>query len=62
MMENWEKELEKYINSKEHKYTCIAYSEGQECCLEKKWIRRFIEKIIKEGGMKIRNGLTRDFK
>ncbi len=49
MMENWEKELEKYINSKEHKYTCIAYSEGQECCLEKKWIRRFIEKNYKRG-------------
>jgi hypothetical protein len=23
MMENWEKELEKYINSKEHKYITV---------------------------------------
>lgn len=27
--------LENYIESTEHLYDCIGYSEGQACCLEK---------------------------
>jgi len=44
----WEKELEKYLNTQEHRYNCCGYSEGLECCLEKIWIRRFIKKIIRK--------------
>ena len=43
----WEKELEEYLNTEEHRYDCCGYSEGLECCLEKDWIRDFIRKIIK---------------
>ena len=45
----WEKELEEYLNTEEHRYNCCGYSEGLECCLEKEWIRDFIKKIIKKG-------------
>lgn len=39
------KELQKYVDSKEHKYQCIGYSEGMECCLEKDWIKNLIKKL-----------------
>ena len=47
-VEWWEKELEEYLNTVEHRYDCIGYSEDMECCLEKEWIRNFIKKIIKK--------------
>jgi len=47
-VEWWEKELEKYLNTDDHLYDCCGYSEGLECCLDKKWIRRFIKKIIRK--------------
>jgi len=46
--EDWEKELEEYLNTEEHRFDCCGYSEGLQCCLEKEWIRKFIKKIIKK--------------
>ena len=42
----WEKELDKYIETNEHKFQCASWSEGLECCLEKKWIRDFIRRLL----------------
>ena len=46
MKEAWEKELDKYIETNEHKFQCASWSEGLECCLEKKWIRDFIRRLL----------------
>lgn len=42
-------QLNKYAESKEHLYDCIGYGEGQLCCLDKKWIKSFIEKVYATG-------------
>ena len=46
-MDKWERKFNKYVKSKKHLYDCIGYSEGQECCLEKPWIKKFIRKLLK---------------
>ena len=43
---DWEKELDEYIKTNEHKFDCASWSEGLECCLEKKWIRDFIRRLL----------------
>lgn len=47
-MDKWERKFNKYVKSKKHIYNCIAYSEGQECCLEKPWIKKFIRKLLED--------------
>jgi len=47
-MKNWEEELDEYIDSWEHQCDCAAHSEGQACCLEKRWLRDFIKWVLKE--------------
>ena len=47
-MNKWERKFNKYVKSKKHLYDCIGYSEGQECCLEKPWIKKFIRKLLKD--------------
>jgi len=36
--ENWQKkfeeDLDKWLETKGHQYTCMAYNEGQYCCLD----------------------------
>ena len=45
---DWEKELDEYLKTEEHLFDCCGYSEGLECCLEKKWIRNFIRRLLKD--------------
>lgn len=33
-IEEFEKKLDEWLQTKEHKYQCIGYNEGQQCCLE----------------------------
>ena len=47
-IEDWEKTLNEYLKSEEHLFDCCGYSEGLECCLEKKWIRNFIRRLLKD--------------
>ncbi len=43
---NWEKEFDKYVRTDDHLFDCIGYSEGQECCLDRAWIKDFIKSLI----------------
>ncbi len=40
--------LDTYCEDWEHLYQCIGYSEGMECCLEKKEVRDLLWDIICE--------------
>ena len=35
--EKWEKELDIWLESDEHKFNCASYNEGQYCCLDKEF-------------------------
>ena len=45
---SWEKELDEYIKSDPHLWDCAAYNEGQECCIEKSWLKEFIRRYLKK--------------
>jgi hypothetical protein len=34
MNDNWEKELNAWLQSEEHKYSCASWNEGLDCCLD----------------------------
>ena len=34
IMANFEVALDEWMESKQHKYNCMAWSEGQSCCLD----------------------------
>jgi hypothetical protein len=34
MNNNWEKELNAWLQSEEHKYSCASWNEGLDCCLD----------------------------
>ena len=42
---NWEP-VDAWLETTEHLYQCIGYSEGMACCLEKEEIRRILERLL----------------
>lgn len=46
--QEWEEDLLKYRESKEHSDDCAAYSDGCLCCLDREWIWKFIERITND--------------
>src|SRR5258708_31434326 len=57
--QGWEERLSEYTDEKnmEHFADCASYGEGQECCLNKLWLKSFIQQEIdraKEEGYIVR--------
>ena len=75
METNWEKELDEWLETTEHKYQCIGYSEGQCCCLDKpdpnagshtygflgrKKLKEIVDKAIREAVLEERENYRED--
>jgi len=57
IIKEFDKTLDKWLEGKEHKYSCMAYSEGQFCCLDEEegalsggkgriWVKSFLIKAL----------------
>jgi len=50
--------LNLYCNMWTHLYRCIGYSEGQECCLEKRHVRDMLWLLVTGDSERVRSNLA----